>query len=43
MKKVIIKLSGIFLSGVLLIGQLTANTVCLAEFYQPQVPAELKR
>ena len=40
MKNVIIKLSSVFLGGVLFVGQLTA---CILEFYQPKVPTALKR
>ena len=43
MHKLSIKLSGCFLSAVLLVGQLTANAPCALEFYQPEIPAELKR
>lgn len=43
MHKLFIKLSGCFLGAVLLVGQLTATAPCALEFYQPKVPAELKR
>ena len=43
MKNVFVKLSSVFLSGVLFVGQLTANAACILEFYQPKVPTALKR
>lgn len=43
MKNIFRKLSGCFLAGVLVVGQMTANGSSILEFHQPKVPAELKR
>lgn len=43
MRNIYVKFTGIFLSAALFIGQLTANSPCVFEFYQPEVPTELKR
>ena len=43
MKNVFVKLSSVFLGGVLFVGQLAANAACILEFYQPKVPTALKR
>lgn len=42
MKKLISKLTGVFLAAVLMIGQFSANLPCMCEYYQPKVPAQLK-
>ncbi len=43
MRTIFTKLSGCFLSAVLTIGIAAANTPCALEYYQPQVPKELKK
>lgn len=43
MKKLLAKASTIFLGAVLFVGQLSANAACLGEYYQPEVPAQLKK
>ncbi len=42
MKKLISKLTGVFLVAVLIVGQISANLPCAFEYYQPKVPAQLK-
>lgn len=43
MKELIFKLTGAFLTIVLMVGQISANLPCMCEYYQPKVPAQLKR
>lgn len=43
MKKIAAKLGGQFLAAVFIVGQLTANSASVLEFYQPKVPGSLKR
>lgn len=43
MKNLFVKLSGVFLGAVFILGQFTANTACCFEYYQPEVPAALKK
>lgn len=43
MKNLFAKLSGMFLGAVFVLGQFTANSACMAEYYQPEVPAGLKK
>lgn len=43
MKHFITKLSTAFLACVLFVGQLSANLACFGDYYQPEVPAELKK
>lgn len=43
MKKLLAKASTMFLGAVLFIGQLTANSACFFDYYQPEVPAQLKK
>lgn len=43
MKKLLAKASTMFLGAVLFVGQLSANVACFGEYYQPEVPAKLKK
>ena len=43
MKKLIAKVTTSFLALTLFIGQLSTNLACVGDYYQPEVPQDLKR
>lgn len=43
MKKFLTKTTSAFLAFTFFVGQLSANMACWGDYYQPEVPAELKK